>query len=72
MQWWSYIKIKAHRSPKPSIGAKTGSPDTNDQNQSRLLLKTKCRGLPPESFCTGFSGVGYANHEARGAEGGAP
>src|SRR6202011_5059755 len=50
--------MRVHRSPRSSIGAKTGSPDTNDQNQSRSLLKTKCRGLPPESFCTEFSGAG--------------
>src|SRR6266436_4409282 len=55
MQWSSYIKIRAHRSPISSIGAKTGSPDTNDQNRSRSLLKTKCRGLRPENFCTEFS-----------------
>src|SRR5271165_5285969 len=57
MQWWSYIKIRTQRSPISSIGAKTGSPDTNDQNRSRSLLKTKCRGLPPENFCTEFSGA---------------
>ena len=46
------IKVRAHRSPNSSIGAKTGSPDTNGQNQSRSSMKTRCRELLPESFCT--------------------
>src|SRR5271167_4901863 len=58
MQWWSYIKIRTQRIPISAIGSKTGSPDTNGRNRSRSLLKTKCRGLPPESFCTEFSGAG--------------
>src|ERR1700731_2143418 len=58
MQESSCTKVRAHRSPKSSIGSKTGSPDTKDQNRSRSLLKTKCRGLRPENFCTEFSEVG--------------